>query len=185
MKQRLNEKQSRLVEENLALVQQVLQKWNLRRGCRMYEDCFGAGCLGLCRAAVHFESAGPAFLRCARRSIAREVRRTLAVQEREEGVLPRPAANRAARDEGYADAEERLFACVLDGSLEALAGEKDAPVLRLLLHGSSPAEAAARLHVGLSTVYRARRRACARLRVWMENGQAAPLAGGGKSPRSG
>jgi DNA-directed RNA polymerase specialized sigma subunit len=56
MLKRLTDERRKLVEENLNLVDFALHTYCGRND---YEDLYGAGCLGLCRAAAKWEAALP------------------------------------------------------------------------------------------------------------------------------
>lgn len=84
--QRLQPSQRLAVEQNLPMVGEVIRSLGLVEPSNFYEDCYAAGCLGLCRAALHFGQGSRRFKACARSLIKREIRGVLAAERRQQAL---------------------------------------------------------------------------------------------------
>jgi RNA polymerase sigma factor (sigma-70 family) len=170
MQKCLNDRQRRLVEDNLGLVHAVLKRMRVKSD---YEDMFGIGCIGLCVASLNWREDGLLFSTYAYHFVEHELINHFKHMQnsKRSGKAVKPFddsdASLAQVDIGFEEIEAAQLKKSLEGSIEELIGKNDADVIRLLLHGSTPAQAAKALKISLSAVYKARERASQRMKSWI------------------
>jgi RNA polymerase sigma factor (sigma-70 family) len=170
MQGKLNTEQKRLVEENLGLVHGVLKRMGLKKD---YEDFFGIGCIGLCKAALCWETGRLPFSTYATHFVKHELINQLKYTHsgKRSSAAAQPFEDTDERlsafDTGFERAQTRLMLREPLKNLDELLGRGDASVIRLLAQGRSPQQAAQALHLSLTAVYNARARASQRLKDWM------------------
>lgn len=163
----LNDTQRRVAEENVGLVYAALKKFRVP-GCG--EDLFGAGCVGLCKAALRWREGGAPFstfayhlIECEMINELRARRQDRELCARKAGFIQRPSASIEAVDTA-------LTLARLVQNLPALLEERELRILRLLLRGWKAKEIAVALAVSESSVRRARARAAVALGRWINGG---------------
>lgn len=169
---RLNEQQQALAEKNLNLVYFVMKKMNISKSRYNYDDIFGAGCIGLCNAALKWKHGGSAFSTFAFYLIKNEILRVLAENKRDSQNL----SSFKESDDAAAPLDnefEKVKAGILFNEFYSYAsknfGETESSVLRLLSSGKNCAQIAELLGISVSAVEKARKKARDEIADWLKD----------------
>lgn len=166
-KQKLNDEQKKITEDNLGLVYSAMRGFH---GVSDYEDLFGAGCVGLCKAALHWKEGKSPFSTYAYHFIRHEMINALKVTQPEEkaGLMCGDAGHEYAEETGYSDIENKILLDQMMRLAQKLPDQRQVDVVRCLGQGKTIKQTAQTLNLPLSTVYRARRNAAAALKQWVD-----------------
>ena len=167
MNGKMTPRQRNLAESNLRLVYYILSKMNIRQ---TDEDTFGAGCLGLCKAAAAWkETGGTAFSTFACHLIRHEILDSLA-REKNSRTADLPLETMepflCTSENGYRDVEDRDLVRRIFRNREHLFSSDELAVLRLLYRGFSAAGIAEQLGVSSATVYIIRKSAAEKIKKY-------------------
>lgn len=171
---RLDEEQSKLVENNMGLVYFVLKKAGIYKSRNDYEDLFGAGCFGLCKAASVWRSDGSPFSTFAYHLIRHEV--IAAVKRSDKDMhrlkpLDELSEQMAVPDSALEAKEARMLLTDFLSQSEQLLGQPDATIVRLAAGGRDCQQIADTLLVNLAVVYKAKKRARTVINSWLHKGE--------------
>lgn len=153
-RQPMTASQRALAEKNVQLVGHVVRNLGLKSNL---EDAFGAGCVGLCLAAVSWREGMSPFSTYACHIIRHEI---LSFLKSENAVKKNTVLLDSEMPDARDDFRRLETSLFIEGFLgsEKASGEAGAKIIVLLLKGYRAGEISKILGVSLSKVYRARRR---------------------------
>jgi RNA polymerase sigma factor (sigma-70 family) len=171
---RLNEAQKEIVEKNIRLVYFVLKKAGISRSRSDYEDLFSAGCVGLCTAASVWRIDGSPFSTFAYHLIRHEVIAAVKRSDRDRHrlkPLDELSDYAAVPDEKLEKNEADMLIAGFLNRMDITFCDTDAAIIRLAAKGKDCRQISDELGIGISVVYKAKKRARAALDIWLHEGE--------------
>jgi RNA polymerase sigma factor (sigma-70 family) len=158
MQRRLTGEEQRIVEQNLKLINFVLKSMKIKYE---YEDCFSAGCIGLCSAATTWnENQGVAFSTYACHIIKHEIINYLKSNKSSNYKLIEQCEGIYLYEEkGYKNLEDKQLAQFILSNFDKFLDKHEAEVMCLFIKGIASAEIAKLMGIDVFTVYNLRKSA--------------------------
>lgn len=160
MRESLSDEGRKLVSDNLNLVHYVLHSMGITRQNPSYDDLFGAGCVGLCKAGIRWKKGGLSFSTFACHLIRHEIINEMVSSSRA-AKLSCAAENvrTAGAEKGFDEIEiDVAFRQFCEKSAQLLS-DSEAKVLKLSIEGKTCGQAAEILGLSVSAVKKARKKA--------------------------
>lgn len=169
----LTQKQQRLVEENIHLVPFMLKKMHVTYN---YDDLFGEGCIGLCKAAALWKENGLAFTTFACHMIRHEVVNHIKylknpLRNAKVYYLEDVLKNLTTEETGFEQAEDREFLSEISKAADLILDEEERKIINCLIRGMSIAEICALTGEAVGEVASIRKQAARKLNAWSEEGR--------------
>jgi len=158
MQERLTEERRQLAEENLKLIHFAMKSLNIKYD---YEDCYSAGCIGLCTAAARWDKhKGLAFTTYACYLIKNQIVNYMKTSDAYTRGRVSPCKELFAYEEqGFKHIEDKQLAAFILSNLDCFLDEKEAAVIRLVARGTPAAKIAKDMGTDVFNVYNLRKSA--------------------------
>ncbi|HEX2938350.1 MAG TPA: sigma-70 family RNA polymerase sigma factor [Ruminiclostridium sp.] len=176
MPERLNSEGQLLAEKNIRLVYYVLKEMCIKRSADNFDDLFGAGCVGLCKAALKWKSGLSPFSTFAFHLIKHEILGEIYSRSRAERNTGLFYETDIPVCEKYFDDTE--FKMMLNDFCKIsnkIMGKTAARVFRLSLTGKDCKQIAQLLGISVSSVEKSNKKAGNAFKIFLQGGIAAQL----------
>lgn len=160
MSESLSDERRTLVNDNLNLVYFVLKSMGISRQNPNYDDLFGAGCVGLCKAGIKWKKESLTFSTFACHLIRHEIINEM-VSSLRAAKLSCVAENvrTAGAEKGFDEIETAMVFYHFCEKSPQLLSDSEAKVLKLVVEGKTCGQAAEILGLSVSAVKKARKKA--------------------------
>ncbi|MFO7160159.1 MAG: sigma-70 family RNA polymerase sigma factor [[Clostridium] cellulosi] len=156
----MSDERRKLVNDNLNLVYYVLNSMGITRQNPDYDDLFGAGCVGLCKAGIRWKKGRLSFSTFAYHLIRHEIINEMVSYSRAAKLsCVDENVRTAGAEKGFDEIETEIAFRQFCEKSKQLLSDSEAKVLKLSVEGKTCGQTAAILGLSASAVKKARKKA--------------------------